>query len=320
MKTTSEASHTEMDETARKSRKISVENGAWRRAATEAIWNGDLATLGALRPIVKANSMVQKTPYTSDPQIALIVAVEAKNSSAMNWLLKKSTSQIGVNVSEIVELSENRRTPLIIAAQAGNLEAVQALIPFSDVDATSTRGDTALTIAAAGGEDEVVIELAQVSDVKKRTAQGATALMQAASNLRPQALLALLPLSDALAQNDDGDTALMWAAYWGRADNVAILLPHSDPWHRNKEGSTAFDDAAGSLEEKKWAVVDLLADTVPRERVEAIFAKAGAEKMPRWAARREAEELEKTVREEKNSASGSPAQGGAEKTTRAKRV
>jgi len=182
------------------------------------------------------------------------------------------------------------------AAGKGHTAIVELLLPLCDPKKPDFDGDTALILAAGHEDDNLLTLLLPLSDAKAANKRGETALMAAAQEGLDQSVRRLLPLSDALAQNNDGDSALMRAASGGREKNVEALLPHSDASQRNKEGRTAFDEAEMTkMTAPRSVMLDLLAETAPRERAEAIFAVLGAEAMPRWAARLEAEDLSATV-------------------------
>jgi len=265
----------------------------WRMRAHEAIESGDTRAVAALRPAVEATSKL--IGERGEVDVALVVAVRQRCHETVLWLLEKSVDKKAA-VAKIISMRGGRNTPLMLAAKMGALESMRALLPFSDANAVNADGCTALMLAAEANQDQAVLELLPVSDPNKRGANGASALMHGV-DLKPEAFAALLRKSDPLAQNDAGDTALMCAAHWGQPKSVAILLPHSEPGHCNKNGKTAFDHANELKGDDHWAVLDLLAETAPREKVDVLFKDGGSEKMPRWAALREAEGLRNAIGE-----------------------
>ena len=71
-------------------------------------------------------------------------------------------------------------TPLIASSSAGNLDAVGALIPFSEIDAQNKAGNTALHSAVLGNHPATVQALLQAtSDVEIRNEESLTPLMLA---------------------------------------------------------------------------------------------------------------------------------------------
>ena len=76
------------------------------------------------------------------------------------------------------------RTALMIAAQTGHLDVVQALVAAkAEVNAKAASGATALGVASEQGHLDVVQALvAANADVNAKAANGATAMMQASQN------------------------------------------------------------------------------------------------------------------------------------------
>jgi len=89
----------------------------------------------------------------------------------------------------------------------------------------------------------------------------------------------------------------------GREELLPILLlAGSDALFVNVNDESAFDYA---VSRGSWAAADLLAEASDPLRVAAGFEKAGAERMPGWAARLEAQALRDEVR--KTTRAGGPA-------------
>lgn len=266
----------------------------WEKQARAAILDNDLQALAALRPAVKANSNVRaRTSVSVFPLPALMLAIEKKAHVAARWLLENSVKD-KVDISKIDVFEPWWQTPLMAAVRVGDVKMARILIPFCDANAVNFEGDNALMCAFVDRNEGMAVELLPFCDAKRRRKDGTTALMHGV-DLGPEDLQALLRKSDPLAECDNGDTALIWAARGGHAESAAILLPASDPAHRNKNGKIAFDCATERNDRNHWAVLDLLAETTPREKVDKVFKEAGAEKMPRWAARIEAEALRKVI-------------------------
>jgi len=184
-------------------------------------------------------------------------------------------------------------TSLTLATRNKNAEIVRMLISVSDIDAQRSDGFTALALATLEGHQELVKLLAPVSDVNILGERGWNPLFHAAENADLESLRALLPRSDARVADMQGNTALHYAA--GRSvECVLALLPVSDPLHADENGFTAFRIAVDS---RQWSCADRLWEFSPPEVVEIAFRVAGAAKMPRWAAKKEAEEIAAAIAE-----------------------
>lgn len=117
-------------------------------------------------------------------------------------------------------------TPLIIAAQSGNIDLCRLLLQHgADIQATSTRGATALFAAAQSGRANVCALLIQ------------------------RGLACDAPMSN-------GATPLIIAAYKGHADTVRVLLDAgANPMHEDVTHNTAmsYAEQAGHI-----AVVEMI--------------------------------------------------------------
>jgi len=111
-----------------------------------------------------------------------------------------------------------RWTALFFAAQAGNLRALELLLPLSDLSIRSTGTGRA----------------------------GESALHLAARSMNQAAAQMLLPCFDANEPDSDGNTALAIAATFGNAQTAQALLPFSNPNALNKNGRSAFSLACES--------------------------------------------------------------------------
>ncbi|CAJ3077122.1 ankyrin repeat domain-containing protein [Burkholderia pseudomallei] len=141
---------------------------------------------------------------------------------------------------------QHGRTPLMAAAESGQLACVRRLLPFSDPEAVNEQGRNALMLAAGTDESACVELLARHSDTNRVDAKGETALLIAARRGASGAVATLAQCRDVDVEHraPDGRTALMWAAKRGEPGSVEALLPHADPLARDREGKTALMLAA----------------------------------------------------------------------------
>jgi len=300
----------------KKTQKPILAEGVWEKRAAKAVWADNVAALAALNPPVKADSLIRLNEGQATPEPALVVAARASSLGVVQWLLKNALGE-SIGIASIK--TKTGRTPLIEAADEGCEAVLDALLPHSDARAADESGNTALTLAAIGGHDSMTLKLLPTSNAMARDNGGNTALMFAAVNTRPETIQAVLAASDAKAMNDDQQSAITMAAYWGKVDSVRILAPHSDLGARDSNGHTVFEvtmaDAISGekfmLNSAKWEIIDFLAPSQPRARIDELFAVAGAQKMPQWAALLEAETLaeELGVRLKENSAAPAPQRG-----------
>jgi len=247
----------------------------------------------------------------------LLQAAQANSLECARLLLPFSDTNAG--------LPTNGETALIVAARNGVAPLVSLLLPVSDPNRKSTFGMTALMHAARLDSPECLNILMPASDAKAQNKEGRTALMAAAISGSPECVRALLPASDIDARDNLGRTALMLAAEMAESglpnvqallshgnpdinltdDNgdtapahavsgkgdvriVEALLPGSDISIRNHNRNSAFEFAMAA---RNHACVDAMSEKADRDAVERAFRMFGAEGMPRYAARLEAQEL-----------------------------
>jgi len=172
------------------------------------------------------------------------------------------------------------RTPLMLAALAGQTELCRILAPFSDLAAFGHDREDALSLAmlwnqeecarlllnvfidsgaplnraffaaAAGGSSlsqDVFDRLLPCVAGAERNERGATALMLAAQSGKPERVRALLPASDAKMADSVGRTALMFAALSATPECIELLLPFSEANARDVHGTTALGYAVNRL-------------------------------------------------------------------------
>ena len=118
-------------------------------------------------------------------------------------------------------------TPLMIAAQGGQLEVMRALLAAgADAAAALPQGHTALFLAAQGGHLELMHLLLDAgADVNIAVSVLGTPLMAATRKRHTDAVRLLLDAgAEVNATASDGTTALFLAAKNGHTDTVRLLL------------------------------------------------------------------------------------------------
>lgn len=189
------------------------------------------------------------------------------------------------------------------AAAAGHMEVLRAAAAVDDPRATRHPGGvTALMQAAERGRMEAIEFLVPLSDLAARDRFGLGALEWAAKGWSLEALDFMLSAGLPVDPPGDGSTALMVAASRNRAKLVQRLLPLGDPWRVGGATSVAGpEDALGmALENDAWECVDLLAALAPAWRAREAMDRGLAEGVPMPAtraalAREEAKELSAAV-------------------------
>ncbi|TNJ30591.1 Ankyrin repeat protein 3 [Giardia muris] len=137
-------------------------------------------------------------------------------------------------------------TKLIVAAAAGDLHSVLALVG-TQAGVSNNVGETALMKAAAAGHTDVVSALAKYQ-AGKASFSGKTALMEAALNGHTDICIMLAQQEAGMSRND-GWTALMSAARNNHCDIIRLLLER-EVRRQTRDGTTALIKAVehGHLE------------------------------------------------------------------------
>ncbi|TNJ28465.1 Ankyrin repeat protein 1 [Giardia muris] len=131
---------------------------------------------------------------------------------------------------------ESKKTPLMVLAELGFTEAIEAIIKLKPEQVGCTLPEysvtkvvwtdvTALMIAASRGNGGVVSILAKTIEAKRReSAESRTALMAAAINNHIECVRLLIPYESRI-HNRKGWTALMYAAAYNHEECVEALIP-----------------------------------------------------------------------------------------------
>ncbi|CAM9522052.1 unnamed protein product, partial [Chrysoparadoxa australica] len=136
-------------------------------------------------------------------------------------------------------------TALYIAAKAGHMEAVKALLksPHTKLNWQNHKGITAMSVAAHKGQADIVKELIRVgADVNIESNNGSTPLIQA-SHFGHSEVVGLLLEANAQVDrpNNKGTTALMRATQEGNEEVVSLLTKAgADVSRRNNERMNAL--------------------------------------------------------------------------------
>ncbi|MBA4386496.1 MAG: hypothetical protein C0404_00865 [Verrucomicrobia bacterium] len=138
-----------------------------------------------------------------------------------------SLGHIDIVVGKMQAARINGNTDLMVAATAGDLDAVRQLLAKNAmVSPRNTFGSTALMGAAAGGHKEIVkLLMDKGARVNEKNGHGYTALMLAAKNGHKEVVDLLLDSkADVNTADSRNNTALMYAVNGGRAGIVKTLV------------------------------------------------------------------------------------------------
>ena len=187
-------------------------------------------------------------------QLELLVAVKNNDIIALNTLIKE-----GVNPNFI---DENGYTPLHLAVINSNLDTVEALLKYKDINkeaklpykATLNNwylgGATPLIVASYVGNADIVYTLLEAGcDIRARDdIDGAMPIHVASANGNDDAVILLLEKDKTLVNEADkngNDTPLHWAAMKNKPSTINVLLKYgADTKIQNSDGNTALHYAA----------------------------------------------------------------------------
>ena len=139
--------------------------------------------------------------------------------TATAWLRAAAAGDVAalVAMAAASKDEEGEITALMVACSAGQLAAVEVLLPAASVDARSAEGCTALYLAAETGDLGIVrLLVARGAGVALAASDGGTPLMMASGNGDEPCVRALVESGAAVnVQTEDGMTALMIASQDG---------------------------------------------------------------------------------------------------------
>lgn len=153
--------------------------------------------------------------------------------------------------ADVNSRDDRGRTPLMLAAEAGSVQTMNALVKKykADVNAKDNSGQTALMKAAIANKNDAVKGMIDLkANVDTRDQLGRTALMHASRGLNEEVAKTLLNdgYADANIKDNDGKTALMGAiesgtpSKPGSAGLLRELAQYSNPDLQDNNGNTAL--------------------------------------------------------------------------------
>jgi uncharacterized protein len=162
--------------------------------------------------------------------------------------------------------------PLSLSAHRNDFEAVELLLPVSDInetDAAVMRTTPLMAATSKGFSRMVKLLLARGADARFTNARGSTALIIAASNCNTPCLRQLVAFSDANAVDNDGFSALfflaMSATSAAKLRAIKVLLPFCDAAAQNAAGLTALMAAASRGNEAACRLLASVGDVAARD-------------------------------------------------------
>ena len=159
---------------------------------------------------------------------AFHIAAEKNNLHALTLLIKYNLFYSD-NKNYLSNKNEDGKTPLMIAIEKGNLDAVKLLAPKSDLTISDNYGNNPIHLAMLNGDNHVLWELITPfsgKGVKERTDK-------------------LKKIDSAInTKNKHGKTPLMIAIEKGNLDAVKALAPKSDLTISDKYGNNPIHLAA----------------------------------------------------------------------------
>jgi len=184
------------------------------------------------------------------------------------------------------------RTALMLAAETGDAQKTNLLIPDSDCDLRDNEGRTALDIAIAEASEECLPGLMRATDLLAANPQdGRTPLHLATKSCVPDLFLKILaqcPPEATRSQDNWGLTPLMFALTQRYESDARALAPLSDISQRDHKGRTALDHLISSA---SFGLLDALLAAVPDDQLQATLLEFAAKCAPVSAARLEAIDL-----------------------------
>ena len=174
--------------------------------------------------------------YSQRDSVALFEAVQNGNIETVELLLAKK--ELDINA---VHPWRFNRTALMLAAQDGKLQIVNALLdqPSVKADQKDLEGNTSLALASIAGQTEVVASLLERKDINidSQNGLGATALILAATakgsrkdneaKLLISELLLMRNADSSIKDREGGGTAVLRAVDAGNEAMVKLLIEYN---------------------------------------------------------------------------------------------
>lgn len=208
-----------------------------------AIEGGDLAAVKAL--VQEGNAPDTAIDYGGEPVTPLYKAAGEGRTEIVKYLIEK-----GADVN--FRGKEWGHTPLSEAAGRGFDDVIEVLLKAgADPKIKDRNGYTAFAVAALGGQVDAAEALLKVSDVNAADNYGNTLLMAATTTGQTEAIRWLVSKGadvDKVSQLEyGGRTALISAAEVGALESARTLLElGANPHLKMKDGGTALSHALAS--------------------------------------------------------------------------
>lgn len=170
--------------------------------------------------------------YSQRDSVALFEAIDNGVMKTVDLLLASRTLDVNA-----IHRWRNNRTALMLAAQGGKLEIVNALLdrPGTKLDQKDLDGNTALSIATIAGEYDIVESLLEHEGVgiNSQNCLGSTALILAAtaSDGRISTCLLMQGANTSIKDHEGGGTAILRAVDEGNEAMVKELLDYNADIH-----------------------------------------------------------------------------------------
>jgi len=218
---------------------------------------------------------------------ALHLAADQGHAHCVEALAKKS---------DILSRHKSGWSVLASAVGSGSVDTINAILAAwpsgVSVDMPGPDGHTPLMVAAERGLSEIVEALLPLSDSRLRADNGSSALILAATQGHWECVMRLLGASDAIAQAKDGDTALLAAIRNAKSKEteaqecLRALAEASKKGLglRGREGLGAVDLA---LSLGQWTALDALVLHCSDAEAERLALRAAVDLMPCAGARLE---------------------------------
>ena len=196
-------------------------NAVDQDGATSVMLAAEQGNLACVRTLVEAGAdmrpdMVGETPFHK-------CALQNK-TPVLSYLIDNNTSEWTHQTA-----SENKHTPLMLAAKLNRLETAKLLLRAGAcIDETNDEGETALHLAANGGFAEMIeLLLKKNASIDIQTKEGNTALHLAAISSHSEAVSKLCDMGATPGlQDNNGFTPLALAVQHGFKQLVNKLLLH----------------------------------------------------------------------------------------------